>query len=241
METSGAVGIYRVCLGLPLYNEFVGAPTVFVFNFIFYEAYGVSTRIFASCSTALFGRLLTTAILVALAIMIFFVRDEKLKIAESASIALALFSPFVGWWAFALRPDVGGMMFFAMSLITMTHYLRNPGLLLALASAFFVFCSWGFKQPFIFVAPVLLWYMYHKNPQHAFWCLVFLITSMCIPLIVYGVHPYFLHTVYSEARIPWSFDGAVRNFASFAIKSLPVLVLAGLVIATCRKRRWDLE
>ena len=121
VEGSGSFGVFEVCAGQPVYHDFTQSPNIAVFNFVFYEFYGLAVRLFGSCSVAtpLFGRLLTVTLLACLSIVIFIARDRRLHPLEAATIAIGAFSPYVGWWAFGLRPDIGAAVFLAFYLVMM--------------------------------------------------------------------------------------------------------------------------
>ena len=110
-------------------------------------------------------------------------------------VALALFSPTIGWWAFALRPDVGGITFLTAALLCFVYYLDYPRLWIVLLSGFCLICAWGFKQPYAFAAPVMLGYTFIRNRSHSMALLLLLVLGFSIPLLLYNPTLYLLHTV----------------------------------------------
>ena len=223
VEGSGSFGIFQVCTGHTPYQDVGAASNIAVFNFLFYEFYGAFVRLFGNCevATPLFGRLLTVLLLAICTITIFAARGKRLHSFEAAAIALGGFSFFIGWWAFTLRPDIGAATLLALSFIMMLSYLRSPTLLRALAVAFFLFCSWGFKQPFIFAAPVLLWYIFRKNPRHALAFFIILVLGIAAPFAAYGIQPYYLQTIYASQTEPLVAAVGLGNLALFLVKALP--------------------
>jgi hypothetical protein len=236
VEGAGSYGIFQACVGQATYHDFSTAPNIAVFNFLFYEFYGLAVRLFAPCDagTPLAGRLLTVVFVAVLAAAIFAARDERLPRAEAGVIALGAFSFFVGWWAFALRPDAGAAAFLALCVIALLSYLSAPGLPKLLGVAFFLCCAWGFKQPYAVAGPVLLWFILRQDRRHALIFCAVLLAAIGIPFLAYGARPYFLHTVYAEATAPLYADIAVGSLTSFLVKGLPILVPAMLAIAACR-------
>src|SRR4051794_36240537 len=124
LEGGGAFGIYRVCANEPVYHDFSKLPNGFIFNFLFYYIYGYLVRFLSYCdATALVGRLITLSLLVAAAGLVWVASRRALERVEAGVVALALFSPTIGWWAFALRPDVGGIFFLLAALLCFVYYL----------------------------------------------------------------------------------------------------------------------
>ena len=112
LEGGGAFGIYRVCTNEVVYHDFSQLPNGFIFNFLFYDMYGYLIQFLGYCdATPLIGRFVTLSLLVAAAGLIWFASRPALERVEASVVALAMFSPTIGWWAFALRPDVGGTTF----------------------------------------------------------------------------------------------------------------------------------
>lgn len=243
VEGAGAFGVYQVCAGAPLYHDFTQSPNGYIFNFIFYEFYGTVAGLFGDCATAtpLAGRLLTVAFVVALGAAIFLARNARLSALEAAAIAAAVISPYVGWWVFALRPDVAATTFFACGVIATLRYLRRPALPALVAAVLCLICAWGFKQPYGFAAPVMLWFIARTNFRHALIFAILLLAGLCLPFFVYGIRPYFFHTIYSESRMPLYVDIAAGNIVSFVVKSAAVLLLTGITLTALRNARREPE
>ncbi|MEP7029299.1 MAG: hypothetical protein ABI830_00030 [Pseudolabrys sp.] len=243
VEGSGSYGVFRACSGLPFYQNFNDAANVAVFNFLFYEFYGMLTRLFGACDdvTPLLSRLLSLAFVVALAVTVFLAKDKKLSPLEAALVAAGAFSFYIGWWAFAIRPDVGAALFLALCIVTMLSYLRNPRQLSALAAGFFLVCAWGFKQPYAVAGPVLLWFIFRTNPRHAAaFCLV-VAAGIVFPFLVYGMQPYYLHTMAVVGDEPLFAYVASINVYMFLVKGSPTLLLLGLTMLKLRKTGADVE
>jgi hypothetical protein len=242
VEGPGSFGIFQVCSGHTPYQDLSTSSNIALYNFVFFELYGTFARLFGNCeiTTPLFGRLLSAVLSIALAATMFCARDKKLHPLEAGAIALGAFSPFIGWWAFALRADIGAAAFLALCLVMMLSYLRSPRLLTALAVALFQFCSWGFKQTYIFAAPVLLWYIFRKDPRHALFFCVVLFLGISTPFLVYGI-PYYLQTIYIFKTEPLVFAIGVANLHLFLAKAAPTLLLAALIIVTRAVIKWDLQ
>lgn len=242
-ESSGALGVYQVCAGLPLYHDFANSPNVYAFNYIFYETYGALIGLFGDCATMtpLIGRLLTVAALLGLAAAIFLARSRRLHVVEAAAIALAVLSPYVGWWALALRPDVGASLFLALAVIATMRYLRRPTLPAVVVAVACLIFAWGFKQPFGVAAPVMLYYIARTNLRDALVFALLLAAGLGLPFLVYGIRPYFLHTVYFAGGAPLVPIIGLINIALFIAKVMPVLILAGVALTAFGNDRRDKE
>jgi hypothetical protein len=164
LEGGGAFGIYLVCTKQILYHDFSAIPNGFIFNFLFYEVYGLLVRILGVCdATPLIGRLVTLSFLGLAAGVILVASRPGLERVESGVLALAVLSPVIGWWAFALRPDIAAIAFLGAALLSFVYYLERPRLSMILLSGGCLLCAWGFKQPYIFAAPVMLAYAFNRN------------------------------------------------------------------------------
>jgi hypothetical protein len=229
-EGGGSFGIYRVCTNEPVYHDFSHLPNGFIYNFLFYDIYGYLIRFLSYCdATPLIGRFITLSLLVVAAGLIWFAGRPALEKVEASVVALALFSPMIGWWAFALRPDVGGITFLIAALLCFVYYLDYPRLWIALLSGFCLVCAWGFKQPYAFAAPVILGYTFIRNRNHTLALLLLLVLGFSAPLLLYNPKLYLLHTV----KIPSSHGlfpfVALQNLVTFFSKALGVLIPATLI------------
>ena len=229
-EGEGAFGIYRACTNQPIYHDFSQVPNPALYNFLFYNVYGYLIRFFSSCdATPLIGRFITLSLLVIAAGLIWFAGRAAFGKVEAGVLALALFSPTIGWWAFALRPDVGGMTFLTAALLCFVYYLNNPRLWILLLSGVCLIGAWGFKQPFAFAAPVMLGYTFIHNRNHSIALLLLLVLGFCAPLLMYTPTLYLLHTVTLPSSNPFDQFVALRNAVTFFSKSFGVLIPATLI------------
>src|SRR5262249_45743438 len=162
-EGAAVFGVYQACLGKPIYHDFYASPNSFIYNFLFYQLYGVLSRWVVGCNIdiLLFGRMVTCTALVGTAVAFILPQDDQLTPSEKLFLFSLSFAPLIGWWAFAIRPDVIGMMFLTLALIVFRWALIN-GTKYIVLSAVLIFLAWAFKQPFIVLAPVMfvfaIWY-----------------------------------------------------------------------------------
>lgn len=230
LEGAGAFGIYRVCTNQSVYHDFSKLPNGFIYNFLFYDIYGYLIRFLSYCdATALIGRLITVSLLVAAAGLVWIASRPALERVEASVVAFALFSPAIGWWAFALRPDVGGVTFLMAALLCFVYYLSYPRLWIALLSGGCLVCAWGFKQPYVFAAPVMLGYTVSRNRIHAAVLLLVLVVGFCVPLLIFDWRLYLVHTVKIASIHPIDPALALKNVVSFGWKGLSVLIPAALI------------
>ena len=230
LEGGGAFGMYRICTNESVYHDFSQLPNPFTFNFVFYNLYGYLVRVLSYCDSApLIGRFVTLSLLLFAAGLVWFASKPALEKVAAGVLALALFSPVIGWWAFALRPDVGGMAFLTAALLCFVYYLDHPRLWIVLLSGFCLICAWGFKQPYAFAAPIMLGYTFTRNQSHSIALLLLLVLGFCAPLLLYDPTLYLLHTVRVPASYPFYPSLALTNLVAFLLKAFGILLPAALV------------
>jgi len=230
LEGGGAFGIYRLCTNQPIYHDFSQLPNGFIYNFLFYDIYGYIVRVFGPCdATPLIGRFITLSLLVVTAVLIWIASRPALMRVEAGVIALALFSPVIGWWAFALRPDIGGMTFLVAALLCCVYYLNNQNFLMVVLSGSCLVCAWGFKQPYVFAAPAMLLYTFSRNRIHAVVLLLVFAAGLCSPLLMFEGKQYLLHTVQIASALSISSLLVLTNAIAFLWKALGVLIPAALI------------
>jgi MFS family permease len=240
MEGPGSLGVYEVCAHGTLYHDYSRIPNNFVFNYIYYQVYGWTDRLFAPCtvSTPLVSRLLTFLLAIALAAILFRSRGPRLRVSEALAIAAAALSPYIGWWAFAIRPDVGGAVLFALALVAMLAYLRGPSLAPLLAACLLVYGAWGCKQTYVFAVPLMALYVFRRNRGHAVLFLLLFVAGVALPFLLYGPRVYFWHTILAESRNGFDLSVIEINLTAFFLKTAPAIVLTiPIVIGTRRLPR----
>jgi hypothetical protein len=192
--------------------------------------YGYLIRFLSYCdATPLIGRFITLSLVVVATGLIWLAGRPALERIEASVVALALFSPTIGWWAFALRPDVGGTAFLIAALLCFVYYLDYPRLWILLLSGLCLICAWGFKQPYAFAAPVMLGYTFIRNRSHSMALLLLLVLGFSTPLLLYNPMLYLLHTVKIPLSHPFYTIVALKNLGTFLAKSLGVLIPAMLI------------
>lgn len=238
VEGSGALGIFRVCQGAPLYHDFSHDTNIFVFNFLFYELYGHVAALFGNCvhTVPLVGRILTVALLLLTAVLLIVSPVTGSSWLEKTALATAVLSPYVGWWAFALRPDVGGMFFLTACLLLLLRHFSSGRLTDAAASALCLILAWAFKQTFIMAAPIALAFVARKNPRAGMLYGAVLALGLAVPFLLYSPEFYLDHTVRIVAGEAMLMRISVANTISFLVKASPVLVVAaGCILVEWRR------
>jgi len=237
LEGAGALGIFNACSGEVIYHDFSGTTVGFIFNFLFYEFYGFILKVFGSCYlTPLIGRGISLVFLVALAACLMHWFRHKIGLFERISLVSLVISPMVGWWAISLRPDVGGMMFFAVSVLALLAYLERSTILNLSAAALFVFLAWSFKQTFIFIAPLITLFILTRSFKHATLFVAILGLGLIATLLLMP-SSYLTHTVYLPGEHPFLFSIGMRNAVSFLIKASGLLAGAALLICLLPRSR----
>jgi hypothetical protein len=230
LEGGGAFGIYLICTKQSVYHDFSQLPNPFTFNFLFYGIYGYLVRILSYCdATPVIGRFITLSLLIAAAGLVWCACRPVLEKFEAGALALALVSPTIGWWAFSLRPDVAGAAFLMAALLFFFYYLEYSQLWMMLVSGFCLLCAWGFKQPYAFVAPIMLAYTFARNRSHSIALLLLLALGFCAPLLLYNPNLYVLHTVKIPSGYPFYPFLALTNSVTFFSKAFGILLPAALI------------
>ena len=227
VEGSGSLGIYNVCNGNTLYHNFAETPNIFIFNFLFYDFYGYILKTVAPCAEAvpLDGRVLTLGLLAFAVVSVISIRNKVLTLLEVVLVSSTLLSVYVGWWAFALRPDVGALAFLLAGLACAIRYFKSTNLLTGVLAVIFLAFAWGFKQPLGLAAPIFLWFAFQTNRKHVFVMACIFMFCIISPLFFFDIQSYLTHTVLAATTgRPFSFSIATSNLTSFIVKASPLVV-----------------
>lgn len=237
LEGAGAFGIFKACSGESIYHDFTNSTVGFIFNFLFYDFYGLLLGAIGSCDlTPLLGRGITLLFLAVFAVglIIWFRRETSLF--ERLSLALLVISPMMGWWALSLRPDVGGMVFFAAGIVALLAYLERSTVLNLLIVALFVFLAWSFKQPYLFIVPLIGLFLLLRNFRHALLFAAVMAAGLIATLLLQP-DSYLTHTVTLPSGHPVLLSVAIRNALQFITKaSGPLAGTAILIFLLPRSR-----
>jgi hypothetical protein len=197
VEGSGALGVFRVCKRAVLYHDFSDSTNLFIFNYLFYEFYGHVVALFGNCARTvpLVGRIVTACLLLLTWLLLLLFPVRGVSRLEKFAIATAVLSPYVGWWAFALRPDIGAMLFLAACLVSLVRISIDRQPLIAAISAAFLAVACDFKQTMLLVAPVTIAYVgWHNRKLGAVHAAV-LILGVASPVLFYSIPLYLDHAL----------------------------------------------
>ena len=241
-DAAAVLGVLRACEGKTLYPDFATDPNLYLFNFLFYEIYGFATRVAVGCGPGVivFARAISTVLLAGMAALLA-VAARGARWPERIFIVSLPFSPIVGWWAFAIRPDIGGMVALTGALLLFRRALSAERSRISLAlAAVAVVGAWAFKQPYIALAPLMAAFAFRRS-----WLDTVIFCGTCAVLFglivaVVGSDAYWLQTVIVPAHHDFYAPIALRNAAWALAKSSPILILCGTVIvAKLREGRLD--
>jgi hypothetical protein len=240
-EAAAVFGVYQACIGKQIYHDFSASLNSFLYNFLFYQLYGVLSHWVVGCNIdiLLFGRMVTCTALVGTAAAFILPQNDHLTPSENLFLFSLSFAPLIGWWAFAIRPDVIGMMFLTLALIVFRWGLVN-GTKYIVLSAVLIFLAWACKQPFIVLAPVMfvfaIWYCLQGGLLFAAVVGVLLAGVFVGP----GFDNYVLHTITIPSLHQIFIRTMVGNFEQFGLKAGPVLLVAlSIFIVKFRNGRID--
>lgn len=231
-DGAAVLGVLRACEGKPLYPDFATDPNLYLFNFLFYELYGLATRVVVGCGPGVivFARMISVALLAGMAALLAAAARDA-RCSERVFIMALPFSPIVGWWAFAIRPDIGGMVALTAALLLFRRALtaRRSLVPMALAAAA-IMAAWAFKQPYIAFVPLMAVFAYRRS-----WADVLAFCAICgvllgLSAVLVGSETYWLQTVAAPAHHGFYAALALRNAAWALVKSTPILILCGAVI-----------
>lgn len=245
LDTSGVEGagmraVQIVCQGAAIYDRMPSDPNPYVFNWLFYLVYPAFAGIVTNCSenTLLAARLLTLAFCIGAGIFLFaYARRRGSNWIIATAVALAPVTPATGWWAFAVRPDIGGFFLatlaFAAAWSAATSHDKKHRLAIAALAISLGSLAWGFKQPYAVVPAAIALYLSLTARDWAERMIIILFSggvAAACAFVVLSNDNMFLHTIVFPQNRWFVPDLMARNVGGFLIKILPFLILATAVI-----------
>lgn len=232
-EGAAIFGVYKACLSEKIYHDFSQTPVLHVFNFLFYQVYGMLSRLIVGCGfdVLIITRMISVAFLVAMAIAIILIEAKTARPAEKIFIVSLPFAPLIGWWAFAVRPDIGGTMLLTIALLVFRLALAKDSTRLFILSGAMVFLAWSFKQPYIVLAPIMFVFAFTSSASRALWFALLCAGPIIAVFALDGLDgPYVLQTMTIPSRHPIILRFMMLNFGDFVIRAAPVIFLAAYIL-----------
>ena len=245
LEGAGILGVLKTCTGDNLYGNLAYDPNGYIFNYLFYLVYGSVTGFITSCreDAILVARMLSAITAVAAsALVLWYASQLRVSTATSLLLATAGFSPLIGWWAFSVRPDIGGFFLALVAVCGLVFALTRNSIAWSVASIVASALSYGFKQPnlLLVVTTTLILLVNASDKQVRF---VSAITGAAVLILIAASNvlwpEYYTHAFVIPSGHPLLMSVGVGNFISFVAKAFPYLVLLGLVVAVARGASWD--
>lgn len=245
--TSGGagIGVYGVllkCQKYDIYNNIENDPNGYIFNFLFYETYGFIANILSSCDEygILISRVFTAIIALSASFLTaFMARAAGCRLLIACFIAMAPISPFIGWWAFSVRPDVGGLLASLLALAATRRAISQQSYVFAASAILFALIAWGFKQPYIVLIPLsaLLIIAGPSNRKLQVVTVGLAMLALCGIGLSLTIDGYYLHTFVFPSSHEFSVRSAVNNLVKFTLKASPFLALFALgIMLTARDK-----
>jgi len=244
LEGAGILGVLKTCAGEGLYGHLATDPNGYIFNVLFYGVYGSVTAALTPCDAdaILVARVLSglTAIAAA-ALVLWYALRSKVPTATALLLASASVSPFIGWWAFAVRPDIGAYFLALVAVFALVVAVRRQSTAWTVAAILASALSYGFKQPnLVLVAATTA--ILAVNARGGRMRLAAVATGAAVAVLVTAANlawpDYYTHAFVLPAGHRLQAEVGIRNLAVFATKAAPYLVLLALTAALARRTSW---
>lgn len=234
LHNAASYGIFQSCRDGPwVYHDFKQESVAHIFNVLFYAIYGMASRLLGDCvnATPAVGRFVTVGILLLVGTFFVLVLRARRVLLEQIVLASLCISPFVGWWAFAMRPDAGAGALIGASACAMWLYLEKQWYGYILLCYIFGVAGWGFKQPAlafalpIFAAPILL----RKGGRLPIIGAFGVTIGLTVWYAIAG-KSYYQHTLQLVGQHPWALGIAIMNFKLFIGKAAGIICCIAILL-----------
>lgn len=243
--------IWRYIQGLPVYTDRFSPPFSYaVYNWLFYEFYGVVTGAVLNLLSLEDAWLSTVARFISLAAMVVgmpaaymvFVRASESDDRTSKLICLAfavfvVAGPLIGFWNITSRSDLWAR---TLEIIAVAVFLaKYPRRRLAAVLWFVVFAylAWAFKQGNVFAAGGVGFFLLARRHWKPLALLSVLLPTLWGTTILLGEPQYLHNMLLKDFPLFISVDRLVVNVINFVVKSGPVLLfLPALAVAAFLSR-----
>ncbi len=247
-EEESFYAVWRAARGEEVYADTSKLPFASAyFNWLFYRSYGAVVRPIidrhGDASLPFAGRLVTLggALLGATMLSWLFARmlREQPPGIRGLGTALALcvyFGTLPGWWAFSVRPDVWALALEGCALtLFLALYRTRPTLATAAATVVF-YAAWSFKQNFVgALGATLIFLLVQRDWKRA--ALTSVVSIALWAATFYLLGPRYLEGIRSSTHADFFLWQGIDLAKHAALKLLPLLIGAPLVIAALRARR----
>ncbi|BBE71240.1 hypothetical protein OHA_1_00810 [Pleomorphomonas sp. SM30] len=244
LEGAGILGVLKTCAGESLYGNLATDPNGYIFNFLFYLVYGSVTRLSGACDVdaILLARGLSgLTALAAAALVLWYALRSKVSTATALLLASASVSPFIGWWAFAIRPDIGGYFLALVAVFGLVVATERGSATLAVGAILASALSYGFKQPnLVLVAATTV--ILIVNARGARMRIAATATGAAVAGLIVAANTawpdYYTQAFVVPASHQLRPSVGIANLTAFVAKALPYLVLLVLTAVLARRASW---
>ncbi|MFC1681592.1 hypothetical protein ACFL1S_07420 [Pseudomonadota bacterium] len=246
-EVSSLYAMWKWVKGLPIYADTFAIPyAASYFNFMFYLFYG-------SCiNTVLFlmdlgpewiptlGRWVTLSFCVAGCWLSWIIFSNLLKKTSGFPKILilglsvyAFTSPFIGFWAITVRPDVAAYFFEVLGFYVFARFYKTDFAKTCIATVALSYVAWSFKQSSVSCLAGILIFLVLERKLILALCIFSGITVLWALTYWIAGPDYTFNTFYSLYQNPFVLEAGIRNITLFAVKYALVLPAFFLLVFIC--------
>jgi len=254
-EFSTQFPIWRQIQGLNPYTDRFSPPFSYaVYNWLFYDFYGVVTgavlKLFSLGDAWLptIGRFISLASMVVGIVVSYMVfaraseaKDGTLKLLSLAFAVFIMAGPLVGFWNITVRSDLWARTLEIIAVAVFFAKYPHRRWQAILWFILFAYLSWSFKQGNVFAAGAVGLFLLVRKDWKPLVLLSVVLPALWGATLLLGDPQYVYNVLFKDFPLLTSSGRMFRNILNFTVKSGPTLLfLAGLaVVSVARSIRWS--
>jgi len=258
MQTSGAefeslFVIWKYTQGMTIYSDRYQPPyNAVVYNWLFYESYGLFTKTVMTAlslrdawlpTVARFWTLFavaTSAICAYLAFAKISAAHHTARVLVAGFALLVAAGPLMGFWAFTVRPDVWAVAFEIAAAAWFIIKFPNRRWTAIFGAALFAYLAWSFKQSSVtFLLSVGVFLLIRMAWRELVAMIVIMAVAFGLTFVI-GEPQYINNILFSGYPLEFTVERGIANVTSFVIKMVPgvMLMLAALFYRSRTPGTW---
>lgn len=253
-EHESLFAIWKFIHGMPVYADPMKLPYALSFyNWLFYESYGILTKIFLELSSLDDAWLPTITRLITLGFCMFgscvlFVIFRDVTGQSSTGLMphwpnavfsfFVFFGPLTGYWAFTTRSDVPAMALDTLAILVAVRMFQKRSFWLVLLCAIICYVAWAFKQTAITVPiSVALCFIFVRRDFSSAVLFVGVTWTAYGLTFLFGSSEYMDSVLFATTNHVFSIATFLRNNVLFAGKMAPFAIGFVVVAAMLVRNR----
>lgn len=241
VEGVGIYGALLTCEGVDIYGRLESDPNAHIFNLAFYWVYGFVAGIPDGCASESIMTMRLTSITMACGLPAAIFGLSRLAGVVpllAAVLATVAISPIVGWWAFAIRPDIAGFLAMFVALGAASHGATRKHLGWITFAVIAALIAYLLKQTYLSALAWVTFFFLLSPLSRTMKAWTFCLASVAGALIGMTLldTDYVTHAFGLVGGHGYEADLAIANLKLFLIKAAPYLAATGLAIWYARDR-----